>query len=144
MLSKLFSFHAPSAKEPAPKPDERTALGALMVRVAKSDRNYKFEEISAIDRLLGRFFGLKPIEAAKLRALCEKIEANAPATEEFAQIIRDHVDFQHRIEAHEALCEVMLADGSATVEELEIIARSRVALGLSEADCAAARDRVSA
>ncbi|QYX55861.1 TerB family tellurite resistance protein [Roseovarius sp. SCSIO 43702] len=143
MLSRLFSFMADPAKAELPEPDEKIALGALMVRVAKSDHDYKFEEISAIDRMLARIFGLNPVEAAKLRATCEKVEAHAPSTEEFADIVRRNVANDHRIIAHEALWQIMLADGESRDEEMEIVLRSREMLGLSDEECAAARARVT-
>lgn len=141
MWTGIFSRKTKPAEAPLPEVDERLALGTLMVRVAKSDNQYKFEEISQIDTLLGHLFSLNQIEAAKMRATCERLEKLAPDTAEFAQLIRDHVDFEHRIEAHEALWQVMQADGVQSDEEMEIIATSRNALGLSEADCTAARGR---
>lgn len=142
MWTGIFSRKPNPAEAPLPEVDERLALGTLMVRVAKSDDQYKFEEISQIDTLLGHLFSLNQIEAAKMRATCERLEKLAPDTAEFAQLIRDHVDFEHRIEAHKALWQVMQADGVQRDEEMEIIVTSRNALGLREADCTAARGRM--
>ena len=63
-------FKGLMAPEPAPLNDEdaRTAMGALLVRIAKSDGCYAAEEIGVIDRLLAQRYGLNPVEAAKLRA----------------------------------------------------------------------------
>ena len=139
MLTRiLHAFSAPKP-QPLPEPDEKLALGALMVRVAKSDHHYQIEEISRIDRLLARHFGLKPIEAAKMRATCEKLEHNAPDTERFANLIRETVSFQARIDALEAMWEVLLADGVSRDEELAVIETTRIAMGLSVADNANAR-----
>ena len=134
LLHRLL--HAFDAPKPVPLPelDEKLALGALMVRVAKSDRDYRLSEISRIDRLLTRLFGLKPIEAAKMRATCEKLEKTAPGTERFAHLIRETVSFESRVDALEALWEVVLADGEATESELAVLTEARDALGLSEAD----------
>ena len=137
-IRNLFTTHAP---DPLPEPDAKLALGALMVRVAKSDHNYKLEEISLIDRLLAQMNGIGPIEAAKMRALCEKIEAEAPATRKFALLIRETVSFEARIDAHEALWQVMLADGVRHDEEEDIVTQVRDALGLSQDDCSAAHAR---
>lgn len=139
MLTRiLHAFSAPKP-EPLPEPDEKLALGALMVRVAKSDNQYQVEEISRIDRLLSRLFGLKPIEAAKMRAICEKLEHDAPETEHFANVIRETVSFAARIDALEAMWEVLLADGVRRDEEVEVIEATRIAMGLSVADSATAR-----
>ena len=56
----------PKAQE-LPEPDEKLALGALLVRVAKSDTFYHVNEIVEIDHILANSFGLNAVEAAKLR-----------------------------------------------------------------------------
>ncbi|MEO0752201.1 MAG: TerB family tellurite resistance protein [Pseudomonadota bacterium] len=134
----MHAFDAPKPMS-LPEPDEKLALGALMVRVAMSDRNYELSEISKIDRLFGRLYGLKPIEAAKMRATSEKLEKQAPETDKFAIIIRETVSFEARVDALEALWEVVLADGEVDAQELRVIDASRNALGLSEADSDRAR-----
>ena len=139
MLERLFKAFAAPSPDPLPEPDEKLALGALMVRVAKSDHTYKFSEISRIDRLLARLNGIGPIEAAKMRAICEKLDKAAPDTEEFAHLIRETVSFEARVDALEALWEVVLADGIRRDEELRVVNEVRDAIGLSEADSKKAR-----
>ncbi len=134
----LHAFDAPEP-DPLPEPDEKLALGTLLVRVAKSDLTYVFAEISQIDRLLTRLFVLGPIEAAKMRATCERLDKEAPETEKFAQIIREMVSFDARLDALEALWEVVLADGSIRTQEIEVISQVQIALGLSEEDSVAAK-----
>lgn len=102
---------------PLPEPDEHLALGALLVRVAKSDQHYDALEIGEIDRILAASFGLKPIAAAKMRAICEKLEAQAPGTPDFALLIRQNVDYPHRLDMIRALWKVMMADGTHAPEE---------------------------
>ncbi len=129
-------LHAFDAPEPAPlpEPDEKLALGTLLVRVAKSDLEYAFAEISQIDKLLTRLFGLGPIEAAKMRATCERLDKEAPDTEKFAQIIRQMVSFDARLDALEALWEVVLVDGAIQSQEIDVISQVQTVLGLSEED----------
>lgn len=143
MLSRILDLFKGRPSDPLPDPDARLALGALMVRVAKADARYDVTEISRIDALLARMNGLGPVDAAKMRATCEKIEAEAPSTRKFALLIRETVSFEARIEAHEALWQVMLADGKPDAPELAIIAQVREALGLSKADCDAAQGRAA-
>lgn len=140
MLNRILNTFSTPSPEPLPEPDEKLALGALMVRVAKSDHNYQFEEISRIDRLLTRLFGLNPVEAAKTRATCEKLEHAAPETEHFAHVIRETTSFQARIDALEAMWEVLLADGEAHDEEAAVIEAARIAMGLSKSDSDTARE----
>ncbi|MFD1159285.1 tellurite resistance TerB family protein [Roseovarius aestuarii] len=139
MLSRILNAFSTPTPEPLPEPDQKLALGALMVRVAKSDDHYQFEEISRIDRLLTRLFGLNPVEAAKTRAICEKLEREAPETEHFAHVIRSSTTFQARVEALEAMWEVLLADGEHHEAEETVIEATRIALGLSDSDSATAR-----
>jgi uncharacterized tellurite resistance protein B-like protein len=134
----LSAFTAPKPA-PLPEPDARLALGALMVRVAKSDDSYRVEEIQRIDRTLARANNIGPIEAAKMRATCEKLEAVAPDTERFTALIRETVSHDGRVETLRALWQVVLADGLERPEELTVIGSTCAALGLSEADNAAAR-----
>lgn len=134
MLGKLLNSFRGHHDAPLPQPDPQMALGVLMVRVAKSDHSYHLAEIQRIDRLLARLFGLNPVEAAKMRATCEKLDARAPNTDTFADLIRMELDHAHRLSALEALCEVMLVDGMPHVEEIEEIHATRVILGLDEDD----------
>lgn len=124
---------------PLPAPDAKLALGALLVRIAKSDKVYSIEEISLIDRILGQHFDLKPIAAAKMRATCEKLQAAAPASDSFAQLIRDGLSHSDRMEALTDLWMVVLADGTQDAAEVAILDAARFAMGLSETDSSQAR-----
>lgn len=139
MLERILGAFAAPEPEPLPKPDAKLALGALMVRVAKSDMNYQVSEISRIDLLLARLNRLKPIEAAKMRATCEKLDKQAPETQEFGRLIRETVSRADRVDALEALWEVVLADGVRRETELAVVEEVRQALGLTEEDSAVAR-----
>ncbi|SIO03956.1 TerB family tellurite resistance protein [Vannielia litorea] len=119
-----------------PPLDARLALAALLVRVAKSDHTYLASEISRIDKLLARRFGLNPVEAAKLRATAEKLEHQAPPTEDFTALIREAVSYEERIEVLDALWQVVMADGVENPEEAEVLAVVTEALGLAASDAA--------
>lgn len=136
----LHAFDAPTPT-PLPDPDEKLALGALMVRVAMADHEYKFAEVHRIDLLLGRLYALGPIEAAKMRALSERLEKEAPDTDKFGEILKKTISFAARIDALEALWEVVLADGKRRDSELATLDHVRETLGLSEEDSDAARLR---
>lgn len=139
-ILQAFSHPEPA---PLPAPDAKLALGALMVRIAKSDASYRVEEIQRIDRILARANHIGPIEAARMRATCEKLEHEAPGTGEFARLIRETVSHEGRFETLKALWAVLLADGLERPEELSAIDNMRSALGMSEADNTAARSAVS-
>ena len=139
MFARLLNLLSAPRPAPLPEPDEKLALGVLLVRVAMSDHAYQVSEISRIDRLLARLFDLGPVEAARMRATCEKLERQAPGSGRFAALIRDRVSEEARIRALEALWEVALADGHDDASELAVIETAREALGLSDAQDAAAR-----
>ena len=87
MLERLLAFFQnPSYETPLPESDARHALGALMVRAAKADETYLFEEVQQIDKVLAERNNLNPVEAAQMRAACEKLEAEMPATEDLAEV----------------------------------------------------------
>lgn len=140
-LSALFSEpHAPEIK-PLPPTDVPHALGALLVRVAKSDDRYAVEEISLIDRVLATYQEIGPIEAAKLRAECERLEAFAPDTPEFAIYLSRSVSYEDRQNMVQALWQVVYADGRVRDVEASVMNITQSHLGISAEDCTAARAR---
>lgn len=144
MLKKLFQAFRPEKPPALPDPDAELALGALLVRVAQSDREYQLEEISLIDRILARLYQHNAIEAAKVRATCEKLHAAAPETDTFGKLIRETTGLDERLAALDALWEVVLADGNEGDGELKIVEDARKAMGLSYADSQSARERALA
>lgn len=141
LLKNFFQAFRPSEPPALPDPDAELALGALLVRVAQSDREYQLEEISLIDRILARLYQHNAIEAAKVRATCEKLHAAAPETDTFGRLIRETTGLEERLAALDALWEVVLADGNAHEGEVTIVEDARKAMGLSHADSQAARTR---
>ena len=138
MFERLFPRRKVDRK-PLPQPNAQLALGALLVRVAMADRDYNASEVGQIDRVLAATFKLKPLEAAKLRATCEALELHAPGTPEFAAILRDEVDYADRKALADAMWAVALADGDRAEREEITLMAIETALGLSDADIAAAR-----
>ena len=141
LLKKFFQAFRPSDTPALPDPDAELALGALLVRVAQSDREYQLEEISLIDRILARLYQHNAIEAAKVRATCEKLHAAAPETDTFGKLIRETTGLEERLAALDALWEVVLADGAAHEGEVTILEDARKAMGLSYTDSQKARAR---
>lgn len=139
LLSQILNAFRAASPEPLPDPDAKLALGALMVQIAQADHDYQVSEIGLIDKVLARMFDLGPIEAAKMRATCEKLHAAAPDTDTFAALIRAELDGDARRDALSALWRVVLADGEMQDGEVTIVEQARLALGLTIADNAAAR-----
>lgn len=143
MLNKFFKALRPSDPGPLPDPDAELALGALLVRVAKSDREYQVAEISLIDRILARLYQHNAVEAAKIRATCERLHAAAPDTDTFGKLIRETTGLDERLAAMDALWEVVLADGIQNEEEFRIVEEARIAMGLSVIDSEKSRERAT-
>ncbi|MCT4557207.1 MAG: TerB family tellurite resistance protein [Pelagimonas sp.] len=141
MLEKLTAFFARKTPtpEPLPEPDAQLALGTLLVRVAMADQSYLFEEIEQMDRILAEAYDLNPIEAARMRATCEKLAATIKDDAHMAQLIRDSVDYDMRKAHVAALWSVAQADGFTHQSEAEIVHAVETALGIDEVDQQAAR-----
>ena len=122
------------AAPPLPEPDEHLALGALLVRVAKSDSHYHIQEISEIDHILQESFALNAVEAAKMRATCEKLEAQAPGTPDFALLIRQNIDYAHRLSILPAFRRVVIADGVHVQAEADAVLEIEDMLGIKPED----------
>ncbi|MBS9718396.1 TerB family tellurite resistance protein [Pseudohalocynthiibacter aestuariivivens] len=144
MFGQLLKRLIEPQTEPLPDTDARLALGALLVRIAKSDHSYAVEEISRIDRILASRYNLNAVEAAKLRAHCEKVEHDAPDTVRFTRAIKDAVPYEDREAVVEALWDVALADGMRSDEENSILRMASSFLGVNDRDSALARQRVEA
>ena len=144
MLKNFFQAFRPTDPPALPDPDAELALGALLVRVAKSDREYKLEEISLIDRILSRLYQHDALEAAKVRATCEKLHTAAPETDTFGRLIREATGLDERLAALDALWEVVLADQNEHEGEVRILEEAYKAMGLSFADNEASRAKAKA
>ena len=131
---------------PAPVPltdtDARLALGALLVRVARSDNNYDASEVAKIDQILSNRYDLTPAEAAELRQQCEVLETEAPDTVRFTRAIKDAVPYENRIAVIESLWEVALTDGARDENEDAVLRLVSDLLGVNDMDRAKARQRV--
>jgi len=121
---------------PAPTPlsdgDARRALGALLVRIARSDGAYDAEEIARIDKTLSARYSLSPSDTAALRADCEILESEAPDTVRFTRAIKDAVPYEERAAVVQALWEIVLADGVREAEENALMRMVAPRLGLTD------------
>lgn len=141
MLTRILHLLKGNPSDPLTDADARLALGALMVRVGKSDDTYQAGEIARIEAFLGEMNDLDPIDAAQMRATCENVEAEAPSTRKFALLIRETVSLDARLRAHAALWQVLVNNGPLDDESAAFINTFRDALGLRKADCDAAQAR---
>lgn len=139
-LKTFFHLSTPPAK-PLPEPDAKLALGVLLVRTALADKAYLFEEIEQIDRILAHDNGLNPVEAAKMRATCEKLADEVQDDMRMAELIRESVDYSHRRDTVDALWKVAHADGIADEREAALVELVEDVLGIEAKDSEEARAR---
>ena len=135
-----------TAPEPQtlPDPDARVALGALLVRLARTDGIYAASEIAQIDASLMHRYGLSASEASALRAQCETLEAEAPDTVRFTRAIKEAIAYEDRLGVMEALWAVALADGGRDDEEDSMMRMTASLLGVTDQDSHRARLKVAA
>ncbi|MBK1635220.1 TerB family tellurite resistance protein [Rhodovulum adriaticum] len=130
--------------ETLPDADARLALGALLVRIARTDGEYAHEEAERIARILAARYGLDADAALDLRHRAEALEAEAPDTVRFTRAIKDAVPYEDRAAVMEALWEVVLADGIRDHEEDALMRLTASLLGINDRDSALARQRAEA
>jgi uncharacterized tellurite resistance protein B-like protein len=140
-FTALFAAAPAPSPKPLPEADVPHALGALLVRVALSDKRYAVQEISQIDRTLSEFQGIGPIEAAKLRADSERLEAFAPDLPDFASLLCSTVPYETRLQLVEALWKVVYADGLVAQSESDMMIVTQDHLGVRTEDCADAQEK---
>ena len=142
MIKNLLDTLLGNAEHQLDDDDEKIALAALCVRVAKSDNDYASKEISIIDAELGQHFSLSINEATKLRSEAEKLEQEAPDTVRFTRAIKDKIELDKRRAVLEILWKITLADGKREAEEDSLMRLISGLLGLTDIESAKARQKV--
>ncbi|MBQ2260240.1 MAG: TerB family tellurite resistance protein [Loktanella sp.] len=144
MFADLIRRMTAPAPQILPDPDARLALGALLVRIARTDGSYDPAEKAQIDHTLMDRYGLTEAEATTLRRDCEVLESEAPDTVRFTRAIKEAVDYDNRLAVIEALWRVAMADGIRDDAEDSMMRMTASLLGVSDQDSNAARLRVGA
>ena len=130
--------------DPAPAPladsDARLALGALLVRLARSDGDYSAVEITRIDAILAARYGLP--DPTALRQDCEVLEKEAPDTVRFTRAIKDAVAYDDRLAVIVSMWEIVLADGARSAEENSLMRMIAPMLGVTDQDSHSARLKI--
>ncbi|WP_147125528.1 TerB family tellurite resistance protein [Shimia ponticola] len=131
MFERLFHLFDPEPYEtPLPEADAEHAFGALMVRVAKADHAYLYQELERIDYILAKRNNLSAVDAAKFRAGCEKLEEAMPDTKALSEILAREVPEEGRESMFIALWQVLLADGLKHRSEEKVIDQVAAILGI--------------
>ncbi|MEL6958879.1 MAG: TerB family tellurite resistance protein [Pseudomonadota bacterium] len=143
MFGDLFKRLTAPEPEALPDEDARLALGALLVRIARTDGSYDPSEKDQIDQVLMARYNMSAEDAAAFRAECEAAEAEAPDTVRFTRAIKDAVAYEDRLAVIEALWSVVLADGKRDKTEDALLRMVAPMLGVSDQDSHKARIRVT-
>jgi uncharacterized tellurite resistance protein B-like protein len=143
MLKSLLDVLLGSEEDKLNEEDEKIALAALCVRIAKSDNQYDSIEISSIDTELSQHFSLSLADAAVLRQQAEKLEEEAPDTVRFTKAIKEKIDLDKRRKILETLWKITLADGKREADEDSLIRLISSLLGLTDIESARARQKVA-
>ena len=143
MLKNLLDVLLGSEQDILDDDDEKIALAALCVRVAKSDNVYDSSEISSIDTELSQHFSISLADAGVLRVQAEKLEQEAPDTVRFTRAIKEKIELEKRRKILETLWKITLADGKREAEEDSIIRLISSLLGVTDIESARARQKVT-
>jgi uncharacterized tellurite resistance protein B-like protein len=144
MLKDLIAFFNGPADVLLRTEDQRLALAALMVRIARADEDFSSPERAAILVQLRRRHTLTRAEADALLAEAEKAEAEAPDTVRFTRLLKAAVPHEDRTDLMEALWRIVLADGVREQHEDALMRQLAPLLGVSDRDNAHARQRADA
>ncbi len=140
----MFAEFLKRLTDPAPQPlvdaDARLALGALLVRIARSDDDYAQIEKDQIKAVLSARYSLN--DASALLTDCENLEAEAPDTVRFTRAIKDAVPYEDRLGVVEDMWSIVLADGQRDAHEDQIMRMVPPMIGVEDQDSNAARKRV--
>jgi len=141
MFDKLLKALLAPAPAQLADNDARTALAALLVRVARTDNMYAAEEVERIEAILMQRYGLSPFEAMDLRAQGEALESEAPDTIRFTRALKEVVPLEDRAALVQALWSVALVDGARDGGEDQMLRLIANLLGLTDVESGLARQR---
>ena len=141
MFERIMQLFSPvqSYRTALPPADAQHALGALLVRVAQADKAYLFQEVERIDRILAKRFDLNILDAAKMRAGCERLSNEMPDTAELITVLHDAIDVSEREATLLAVWQVVFADGQLHETEDALVTLVQQTLGVSPETCARLR-----
>ncbi len=144
MLKTLLALlDGPAQTQQLQDDDARTALTALLIRVAKEDGHYAPSEKQAIKGIVGQRYSLDSAQTDTLMAEAEEFEAQAGDTVRITRLIKDGVPYINRVDVVEALWQVVLADNQRSDEESAFLRLVVSLIGVTDQESGLARRRVA-
>lgn len=115
--------------------DAPLALGALLLRAARTDYAGLFSAPATLDAILARRYDLTVTEAAEMREACERVEAAAPQDSlRFAAVLHMAVCYHERLAIALSLIEVTAALGICHPDDPLLAALLQAVLGVQPVD----------
>ncbi|MEM9715190.1 MAG: TerB family tellurite resistance protein [Pseudomonadota bacterium] len=140
MLQNILDLFAPEPRDETLSTDDvKTALAALMIRIAKSDGDYAASEREVIRTALTKRYAVTGADLANLMAEAETLEGKAPDTVRFTTVLKQHIPYDDRHELLQSLWSVVLADGERDADENTLLRLLAQLLGVTDKDSALAR-----
>ena len=142
MIKNFFKKNSKSTEELVEHNDERVALTALLIKIAKSDYEYSSLEKSSIKIILKKRFSISELEVTDLITKAELLEDESSDSVRFTKVIKEFVPLENRNEIIEIFWELVLADGIREDDENSLLRILGSLLGVNDRDVAFARQNV--
>ena len=142
MIKNFFKRNSKSTSESVEHNDERLALTALLIKIAKSDYEYSSVEKSRIKIILKKRFLISELEVTDLINKAELLEDGSSDSVRFTKVIKEFVPLEKRNEIIEIFWELVLADGIREDDENSLLRILGSLLGVNDRDVAFARQNV--
>jgi len=140
MFESLFKrLGAEPAPDPLAEHDARLALGALLVRLARTDQDYAEAEKSQIDTILSERYALSRAEAATLREGAEAVEETVGDTVHLTRLIKAAIPYIDRYALVVDLWRLVLADGVRDHSENQFLRLVSKLVGVNDVSSGTAR-----
>ena len=142
MIKNFFKKNSKSTEELVEHNDERVALTALLIKIAKSDYEYSSLEKSSIKIILKKRFSISELEVTDLITKAELLEDESSDSVRFTKVIKEFVPLENRNEIIEIFWELVLVDGIREDDENSLLRILGSLLGVNDRDVAFARQNV--
>ena len=142
MIKNFFKRNSKSTSKSVEHNDERLALTALLIKIAKSDYEYSSVEKSRIKIILKKRFLISELEVTDLINKAELLEDESSDSVRFTKVIKEFVPLEKRNEIIEIFWELVLADGIREDDENSLLRILGSLLGVNDRDVAFARQNV--
>ena len=142
MIKNFFKKNSKSTEELVEHNDERVALTALLIKIAKSDYEYSSLEKSSIKIILKKRFSISELEVTDLITKAELLEDESSDSVRFTKVIKEFVPLENRNEIIEIFWELVLVDGIREDDENSLLRMLGSLLGVNDRDVAFARQNI--